>query len=89
MKILEWLTSFIAGVQIVASPLFIGVIAGLIIYGIYPTTTGLIFGVVVATLGLIVGVIFATKIWQKRGAIHFVSRLSASPELDKSEDEKK
>lgn len=89
MKILECLTSFIAWLQIVASPLFFGLIIGLVIYGIYPTNIGLILGVAVATLGLVIGIIFATKIWKKRGTVDFISRVSASPELDNLENDEK
>ena len=89
MRIFEWLTSFIAWFHIVASPLFFGLIIGLVIYGIYPTTTGLIFGIAVATLGLLAGIIFATRVWKKRGTVDFISRVSASPELDNLEDDEK
>ena len=89
MKILEWLTSFIAWLQIVFSPLFFGVIAGLIVYGIYPTTAGLIIGIVIAALGLTIGIIFATRVWRKQGTVDFISRVSASPELDNLEDDEK
>jgi hypothetical protein len=89
MKILEWLTSFIAWLQIVFSPLFFGVIIGFIIYGVYPTTTGLVFGIAIAVLGLIVGIIFAARVWKKRGTVDFISRVSASPELDDLEDDEK
>jgi hypothetical protein len=89
MKILEWLTSFIAWLKIVFSPLFLGLVAGLFIYGIYPTTTGLIIGIIVAALGLIIGVIFATRVWKKQGTVNFISRISASPELDNLEDDEK
>jgi hypothetical protein len=89
MKILEWLTSFIAWLQIVFSPLFFGVVLGLIVYGIYPTTTGLVLGIAIAVLGLTVGIIFATRVWKKRGAVDFISRVSASPELDNLEDNEK
>jgi len=89
MKILEWLTSFIAWLQIVASPLFFGLIIGLVVYEIYPTAIGLILGIAVANLGLVVGIIFATKIWKKRGTVDFISRVSASPELDNLDNEEK
>ena len=89
MKILEWLTSFIAWLQIVFSPLFFGVVLGLKVYGIYPTTTGLVLGIALAVLGLTVGIIFATRVWKKRGTVDFISRVSASPELDNLEDNEK
>ena len=89
MKILEWLTAFFAWLQIVFSPLFFGVVIGLIVYGIYPTTAGLVLGIAIAVLGLTIGIIFATRVWKKRGTIDFISRVSASPELDNLEDDEK
>lgn len=89
MKMLKWITSFFAWLQIVSSPLLFGVIAGFIIYRIYPGTTGLILGIIIAFSGLIAGVIFATRVWKKRGTVDFISRVSASPELDNLEDEEK
>lgn len=82
MKIFECLTSFIAWLQIVFSPLFFGVVLGLMVYGIYPTTTGLFLGIAFTILGLTVGIIFATRVWKKQGTVNFISRVSASPELD-------
>ncbi len=87
MKILERLTSFMAGLQIAFSPLCIGVVAGLFIYGFYPTTTGLVIGIVVAALGLITGVMLARRVWRKRGTVEFISKVSASPELDNFADD--
>ncbi|MGC4103769.1 hypothetical protein [Ferruginibacter sp.] len=89
MKILTWITSFIAWLQIVFSPLFFGCVFGLIVYGIYPTTTGLVVGILIAALGLIAGIIFATRVWKKKGTVDFISRVSASPELDDLEKDGK
>ena len=89
MKIFEWLTSFIAWIQIVASPLIVGVIMGFLVYLKYPTTTGLAVGILIATLSLIIGIIFATRIWKKSGTVDFISRVSASPELDNLDSEEK
>lgn len=89
MKIIEWLTSFIAWMQIVFSTLFFGVVLGLIVYGIYPTTAGLVSGIVIAVLGLTAGIIFATRIWKKQGTVDFISKVSGSPELDNLEGDEK
>lgn len=89
MKILERLTSFMAGLQIAISPLCIGIVAGIFIYGFYPTTTGLVIGIVVAALGLITGVMLARRVWRRRGTVEFISNVSASPELDNGEENKK
>lgn len=82
MNILKWLTSFIAWLQIVASPLFTGIIIGFFIYVFFPGKTGLIIGIIVTAAGLITGIIFATRVWKKKGTVEFMSEISASPELD-------
>lgn len=88
MKILEWITSFIGWLQIVFFPLFIGLIGGLIVYYNFHTTAGLIASITITVLGLLIGIILATSIWKKRGTINFLSRVSASPELNDLEDGK-
>ena len=88
-RVFESVAEAIGWLQIVASPLLIGVIVGTIIYVTDPTTTRLIIGITVASTGLIVGVIWATRQWKGRGTIWFMSRLMATPELDKPENEKK
>ncbi len=88
MKIFEWLTSFIAWLQIVALPLIIGLLIGFFVYKNYPTATGFVVSICISTLGLIIGIIIATRIWKKRGTLDFVSGISASPDLDNLEDEK-
>lgn len=88
-RIFELITESIGWLQIVAFPLFIGVIIGAIIYFPNPTTTRLVLGIIVATLGLVIGVIWATKQWKRKGTIWFMSRIMASPELDKPDEEVK
>jgi formate hydrogenlyase subunit 3/multisubunit Na+/H+ antiporter MnhD subunit len=88
MKIFEWLTFFIAWLQIVAFPFLIGIAAGFLTYINYPSTAGLITGISIAVLGLIAGIILATKIWKKRGTVDFISNISATPELDNLDQEK-
>ena len=60
-------------------------ITGFFIYISNPTTTRLIIGIGITLIGLVAGIIFATKIWKKKGTINFISRVSASPELDNIE----
>lgn len=88
-RIFELITESIGWLQIVASPLLIGLIIGAIIYFPNPTTTRLVMGIIVATLGLVIGVIWATKQWKGKGTIWFMSRIMATPELDKPDDEVK
>jgi hypothetical protein len=71
-RIIELIMKIIGWMQIVASPLLIGLIIGAIIYFPNPTTTRLVLGIAVATLGLVIGVIWATKQWKGKGTIWFI-----------------
>jgi hypothetical protein len=59
MKIAKWITSIIAWLQIVVSPLLIGVVIGFIVYYNISGLTGLVLAVVISTAGLIIGIIWA------------------------------
>lgn len=86
-RVFEFITEGIGWLQIVASPLLIGLVVGAIIYFADPTTTRLVIGIIVAAVGLIVGIIWATKQWKGKGTIWFMSRIMATPELDKLDGE--
>ena len=88
MKSFERLTSFFAWLQIVASPALIGLFIAFFIYSNYASTAGLIISIVVAVAGLTIGVVLATKIWKRKGTVNFISKISATPELEnpKAED---
>jgi len=79
----KWIISIIAWLQIVASPLLIGIIMGFIVYYKIPGLTELILAVVISTVGLVIGVIWATRVWKKRGTFEFMSEISSSHDLDK------
>ena len=86
-RFFEFITETIGWLQIVASPLLIGLGIGAFIYFPDPTTTRLVLGIIVVTLGLIVGIIWANKAWKGKGTIWFVSRVMATPELDEPDEE--
>jgi hypothetical protein len=88
-KVFEDIFEFFAWLRILLSPLAIGCFLGWVIYINIPDTTGLILGVVVAVLGLIVGIVWATRVWKKQGTMHFISRISASEDLDPKEKPEK
>jgi hypothetical protein len=73
--------------QIAASPLLIGLLAGFITYLAKPDATGIFIGISIASLGLIIGVIWATRVWKRKGTIEFISKVSATPELDKLKEQ--
>ena len=88
MSFFDHATELVGWLQIVASPLLAGLVIAALIYFSNPTILRLVIAIGVAILGLIVGIIFATKVWKKQGTMHFLSRVSATPELDNLDEEK-
>ena len=69
-------------IQIVASPLILGLVIGRV--GLFSRdTNGLIIGISIAAIGLILGIIWATRVWKKEGTINFMSKIIRTPELDR------
>lgn len=83
MKIVELFTESLGWLKIVASPLLIGGIAGMVIYLSKPDITGLVAGLIITLAGLVTGIVWATKVWKKQGTMNFLSRAEASPDMDK------
>jgi predicted Na+-dependent transporter len=90
-QILETIMKVISWFRIVLSPLFIGLAIGAFVYLPNPTNTRLAIGITIISLSLIIGIVWATRVWNsKEGTIWFVSRISATPDLDKNQkDENK
>ena len=91
-KTFEYITEIIGWLQIVASPLLIGLGIGAIIYFPDPTLLRLIIGIIISIIGLIVGIVWANKIWKTKGTVWFMSQVSATPDLDNfnaNQEEKK
>ena len=86
-SLFEFFTEMIGWIQIVASPFLIGSIIGAIVYFPNPDTTKLIIAIIIAATGLFIGIIWATRVWRKKGTIHFMSRLMSTPELDNKDED--
>lgn len=85
-KWIEWFFEAVGWLRIVLSPFLVGIGLGSIVYLSNPTQIGIAIGIAVASLGLIVGILWANKVWKsKKGTISFLSRLMATPELNKKE----
>lgn len=85
-QVLETIMKVISWFRIVLSPLFIGLAIGAFVYLPNPSNTRLAIGITIISLSLIIGIIWATKIWKsKEGTIWFISRISATPDLDKDQ----
>ncbi|MBK7886066.1 MAG: hypothetical protein IPN36_17095 [Bacteroidetes bacterium] len=78
----------IGWIRILISPLLAGFIIGAIVYLIYPDQNGIIAAVAISLAGLITGILWANSKLKGKGTIHFVSRVMATPELDKDADTK-
>ena len=85
-KVFELITEIIGWVQIAIFPTLIGLSIGFLMYYNFDNIYGLVIGCIFGLIGLILGIALATKKFKATGTIHFISRLSATPELD--EDEK-
>ncbi|VXB67479.1 conserved hypothetical protein [Flavobacterium sp. 9AF] len=83
------ITEIIGWIQIALSPTLIGLGFGGITYYYFPNITGMLLGTVIATIGLILGIILASKKWKNEGTISFLSNISATPEINTSQKEKK
>jgi hypothetical protein len=83
----EYFLEIIGWLQITASPLLIGLLTGAVIYFLNPNLLTLIIGSIITATGFIIGIIWATRVWRKHGTMHFLSRIMATPELDKNDEE--
>lgn len=81
-KLLEKITELIGWFQIVISPTLLGLGIGCIVYFNFQNLAGLILGIIISIIGLIFGIVLATKKFKTTGTIHFLSRVSATPELN-------
>lgn len=85
-KILEKITELIGWFQIAISPTLLGIGIGCIVYYNFQNSIGLILGIVISIIGLISGILLATKKLKTTGTVQFLSRVIATPELDKIEE---
>ncbi|MGH2666449.1 hypothetical protein [Flavobacterium sp.] len=83
IRIIEKITEIIGWFQIAISPTLIGLGLGCILYYNFQNTIGLIFGILIAVIGLFCGVALATNKYNTTGTVSFLSKVNASPDLDK------
>ncbi|UOQ97127.1 hypothetical protein MUN81_18035 [Hymenobacter sp. 5317J-9] len=86
MKIIEWLLSSLAWLQIFISPAITGSIIGVIIWLNMRNALGFSAAIIIALIGCGVGVAFAEKARRGKGTIEFMSRNIAHPELREKEN---
>ncbi len=86
LSLFEKIIEGIGWIQIVLSPLLLSLLFTVPFYFSNETNTRLIISVLIVLAGLIIGIIWANKVAREKGTINFLSRISASPELDKEEE---
>lgn len=84
LRILKFILEILGWLQIVASPLLLGIGIAALIYFPNPTTGNTIAAVSIAVCGFIIGIRWANKKWKTKGTVEFLSRVNATPELDDS-----
>jgi hypothetical protein len=85
LTVFDYAMEAIGWLQIVASPLLGGLVVGGVVYLWIGNTTGLVIGICLAVVGLVAGIVLANRVWKNRGTIDLMSRVNASPELDRLE----
>ena len=88
-RLFKFFIELICWFEIVLSPFLIGLTLGAICYFYFSGESGLITGIILSLAGLIVGIIWATRIWKQEGTSHYMSRIMATPELDKKPESEK
>lgn len=79
------LTEILGALLILGSPTLMGALIGGYFYLNNPSTQTLWLFASLTALGLILGIWWAVREWKKRGTVWFVSRLMATPELDRKD----
>jgi len=85
-RLAEKITEIIGWIGIAISPTLLGAGIGFIVYYNFPTIIGQGIGIFIAVTGLISGCVLATNKYKTTGTVAFLSRISATPELDKTEE---
>ena len=79
-------TEFLAWMRIALSPILFTLILAVLVYWYADSPAGNILAVCILILGVIAGVLLAEYARKHGGAINFISKLHASPELGKKKD---
>jgi hypothetical protein len=87
--IFEFIFEIIGWLKIMASPFFIGIVIGSLIYFPAPSNTRLIIASIIVFIGLVVGIIVATRIWKRKGTMYYLSQIMATPDLDNIHENKR
>jgi len=76
IRFLEYFTEVLAFLGIVISFIFLGALAGGMLYLIINNTAALVTGVIIALAGAVMGFYLAIKAWKTTGTVNFISGFS-------------
>lgn len=83
---MKYVVEFLAYARIFLSPLLFFSIIGGLFYWYFASSTGFIIASVFVLIGMLCGLLLCGYARRKGGAVNFISRLHATPELDKKKD---
>jgi hypothetical protein len=89
MKIFEKIVAAVFWLQIVAAPSLLGVFLGIVVHYYLLDPLGWVVAIAIVVSGIISGILLANWAAKKYGTIAFISRVSATPELDNLEEKEK
>ena len=79
------MNEILGALMIIGSPTLIGAAVGGYWYASNPNEQNQRLLVALTALGLLIGIWWAVREWKSRGTVWFISRLMATPELDKKD----
>jgi hypothetical protein len=82
-KFFEEITEIVGWLQIVISSAILSFLVGCVVYACFQDVIGLVLGIAIIILGIIFGAFYATKKIKTTGTVDLLSKVSATPELDK------
>lgn len=85
-KFFDQLSEITGWLLIVFRATVLSFLLGCVIFVCLQDTAGLVLGIAVVLLGMFLGVTFATRKFKTTGTINLLSRVSATPELDQTNE---
>ena len=82
----EKASEIIGWIQIFISIFLLSAVISALVYFPFQNLLTLILGCIILAMGIFFGIKLANKKFKKEGTIQFLSRISASPELDEKKE---
>ena len=89
IQLIENIIEIAGWIRIFLSPTLIGAFVGVITFSTNQNIYGLIIAIVIFIAGIVIGIKWATNVWRKLSTEEYLSRVSATPDLDNLEKSEK